>query len=210
MYRFIQVAAILAVFVLLIGAACGDDDDGGTPTLTGTPSATVSPSPATSPTEGPSVTAAASPTEEPFSGGRDPVEKDAPAVPPVAVQTDTRFAEHADFDRVVFDFTDNAPGYRIEYVDPPILADGSGLEVEIEGQAFLQVRFLGAQAHDEAGNATIDELEIMAGLASILEIELTGDFEGQVTWVLGLPEELDFRVTDLTDPTRVVIDVGHP
>ena len=43
-----------------------------------------------------------------------------------------------------------------------------------------------------------------------MEIERTGDFEGQVTWVLGLTEELDFRVSDPTDPTRVVVDVGHP
>jgi hypothetical protein len=111
---------------------------------------------------------------------------------------------------VVFDFEANAPGYRIEYVDPPILADGSGLEVEIEGEAFLQIVFLGAQAHDEAGNTTVDEAEIMPQLPSIVEIEKTGDFEGHLTWVLGLPEELDFRVTDLTEPTRVAVDVGHP
>jgi hypothetical protein len=84
------------------------------------------------------------------------------------------------------------------------------MEVEIDGEAFIQIRFLGAQAHDEAGNTTVDDLEIMPGLDSILEIERTGDFEGYLTWVLGLPEELDFRVIDLSDPTRVVVDVGHP
>jgi hypothetical protein len=186
-------------------AACGDDDDAPSPTpavTTAAPTATsdVSGSPSPSP----------SATDEPFEGARDPVEKDAPAVPPAAIQTATRYAEHTTFDRFVFDFSENAPGYRVEYVEPPILADGSGNEVEIEGEAFLQVRFLGAQAHDEAGNQTIDEVEIMPGFETVVELESTGDFEGQVTWVFGLTEELDFRVIDLEDPTRVVIDIGHP
>ena len=138
------------------------------------------------------------------------MEKSAPAVPPNAVQIDTRVGEHGDYDRVVFDFEENSPGYVVEYVDPPIVADPSGLDVDIDGDAFLQVRFLGAQAHDEAGNTTVSQLEIMPGFTTIVEIERTSDFEGQVIWVLGLTEELDFRVTDLTDPTRVAVDVGHP
>lgn len=206
--------SVLTAFLLVAAVTCGDDDDGNGTTTTGTPSPTETGETTTAaPTDAPTETASPapeSPTEEPFSGDRDPVEKEGPAVPPVAVQTDVRYAEHADFDRVVFDFMDNAPGYRVEYVDPPILADGSGNEVEIAGEAFLQVRFSTAQAHDEEGNLTIDELEIMPGLDSVVEIERTGDFEGYVTWVLGLPEELDFRVSDLTDPFRVVVDIAHP
>jgi hypothetical protein len=201
---------ILVAVALAAGIACGDDGD---ETGTATPSPTQSEAAGT-PTLGPTETAGPTPTatEQPFAGAREPVEGADPQVPPVAVQTDVRHGAHSDYDRVVFDFLDNHPGYLIEYVDPPILADGSGLEVEIEGEAFLQVRFSTAQAHDEAGNLTIDEdkLEIMPGLTSILEIERTGDFEGYVTWVLGLPEELDFRVYDLDDPIRVVVDVGHP
>jgi hypothetical protein len=184
----------------MIGVACGDDDDDDTPSPTTTSEDTGTP------TDSPDET----PTEAPFEGSQGPVDKPAPSVPPVAIQIDTRTAEHADYDRIVFDFEDNVPGYVVEYVDPPIIADPSGNEVEIDGEAFLQVRFLGAQAHDEAGNTTIDELEISPGLTTIVEAERTGDFEGQVTWVLGLTEELDFRVIDLTDPTRVAVDIGHP
>jgi hypothetical protein len=200
---FVLLASVLVV-ALLTGIACGgDDDENGTITPSPTPSEAAG-----SPTEGPTPTA----TEEPFSGAREPVEQADPQAPPVATQTDVRYGAHTDYDRVVFDFIDNHPGYRIEYVEPPILADGSGLEVEIAGEAFLQVRFSTAQAHDEAGNSTVDEdkFEIMPGLTSVVEIERTGDFEGYVTWVLGLPGELDFRVYDLDDPIRVVIDVGHP
>jgi len=205
---FVLLASVLVV-VLLTGIACGDDDENGTSAPSPTPSEA-----ADTPTEGPTETAGPTPTatEEPFSGAREPVGKADLQAPPVATQTDIRHGAHTDYDRVVFDFVDNSPGYVIQYVDPPILQDASGLEVEIEGKAFLQVRFSTAQAHDEAGNLTIDEakLEIMPGLTSVVEIERTGDFEGYVTWVLGLPEELDFRVYDLDDPIRVVIDVGHP
>lgn len=196
-------AALLAI--LAFTSDCGDDDDDGDP---GTPTATAAAN--GTPTGQPTATAAGSPTEAPFSGGRDPVEKAAPSVPPVAIQVDTRYAEHGDYDRVVFDFEENSPGYVVEYVDPPIVADPSGLDVEIDGSAFLQVRFLGAQAHDEAGNTTVDQLEIKPGLGTVVEIERTSDFEGQVVWVLGLTEELDFRVIDLTDPPRVAVDIGHP
>lgn len=199
----------MAAAALLAGAGCGDDDDGATATATEGPTVTQgAESPSPSP-EG-SPTATAEPTEEPFSGARGTVQRADPLAPPVATQTDLRYAAHTDYDRVVFDFTDNRPGYVIEYVDPPILADGSGNEVEIDGAAFIQVRFSTAQAHDDAGNATVAELEIMPGLASVLEIQQTGDFEGYVTWVIGLPEELDFRVLDLEDPTRVAVDIGHP
>lgn len=198
----------VGALVLVAAVGCGDDDDDG-----GTATATASPTPSESagtPSAAPTATDGATPTEEPFSGARDPVEKSDPMAPPVALQTDVRYAAHSDYDRVVFDFTDNAPGYVIMYVDPPILADGSGNEVEVEGAAFLQVRFSTAQAHDDAGNSTVAEMEIMPGLDSIVEIQQTGDFEGYVTWVLGLPEELDFRVIDLEDPTRVAVDIGHP
>jgi len=201
-FRVIRPAVVmLGVFLLLGAAACGDDDDDNVPT--DSPAATAT-------TVESSDTPVATPTEEPFSGARDPVEKEAPVVPPVAIQTGTRYSGHSGYDRVVFDFTENAPGYLIQYVDPPIKADPSDMDVEIDGQAFIQIRFLGAQAHDDSGNTTVDELEIFPGLTSILEIERTGDFEAQLTWVLGLPGELDFRVSDLADPTRVVIDVGHP
>ena len=199
---------LLLLAVLFVAFACGDDDDDGaadgpaTASIDGvrpTRTAVVTPTPEVTP----------SPTPEPFSGARDPMERLAPDAPPVAIHTAVRAAEHEDFDRIVFEFADATPGYRIEYVAPPILADPSGMEVEIEGEAFLQVRFLGADAHDGEGSPTIDERELMPGLTSLLEAELTGDFEAQVTWVLGVAAERDFRVTTLSDPNRHVVDIGH-
>jgi hypothetical protein len=122
------------------------------------------------------------------------------------VLTDVRVASHEGFDRVVFEFRDNMPGYRIEYVEPPITTDGAGFPVEIEGNAYLKVRFAVAQAHDDAGNPTISERDLKPGLPSVMEVEMTGDF----TWVLGLRQEADFRVSKLKGPNRLVVDIAQP
>jgi hypothetical protein len=180
-----------------VAAGCGDDDEG-TATTTPSPTASVGVSP--SPTASP----------EPFEGGREPIEFEGPAVPPVAILKEVRIAEHAGFDRVVFEFTDNIPGFRIEYVDPPIAADPSDMPVEIDGNAFLKIVLRTAQAHDESGNPTISGRELKPGLPSVVEAEQTGDFEGYVSWVLGLTEEQDFRVSELSGPYRIVVDVAHP
>jgi hypothetical protein len=188
-------AGVLATAMIIAGLACAGGEEG---TATPTPSPTASPSPT------------ATPSPEPFNGGRAPIEKEGPPVPPVAVLTDVRTESHEGFDRVVFEFRDNMPGYRIEYVEPPITTDGSDLPVEIEGNGFLKVVLHVAQAHDEAGNPTISERDLKPSLSSIAEVEMTGDFEGYVSWVLGLSQKVDFRVSELTGPNRVVVDVAHP
>lgn len=129
----------------------------------------------------------------------------------VGVLYDVRYGRHETFDRVVFDFREARPGYRAEYVTPPIVQDGSGLPVHVSGDGFLQVRLNVAVAHDEAGHPTyVGPREILLDLPSLLEIEQTGDFEGYVTWVIGLPGELPFRVWELSDPYRIAIDIRHP
>ncbi len=208
--------ALLAASVLLVGAGC--NDGGGTPATpttadqaTPTVAATVpvvTPSPA-----GALPTATASPTAAPFEGTRGPVEEEATVpVPPGALLVDVRTGLQEGFDRIVFEFEEGLPGYRIEYVAPPIRGEFSGLPVEITGNAFLRVSFRSAAGFDPfTGEPTYDgPLEIATGLSSLLEAERTGDFEAVLTWVLGLAEEVDFRVLELEDPFRVAIDVAQP
>ena len=199
------IIALLAALITVAFVACGDDDDEDVTTPTPTAAPTEQPTASPAPT-----IAAETPTPEPFEGGRDPVARDDPQVPPVALLTAVETEGHDGFDRITFTFADNMPGYRIEHVEPPIVADASGMEVEIDGEAFLQLRFTSAQAHDEAGNPTMDEREFFPGLDSIVELEQTGDFEGYVTWVAGLSAELDFRVTDDEDALTVAVDIAHP
>jgi len=121
-----------------------------------------------------------------------------------------RSGRHEGFDRAVFEFRDGLPGYRIEYVKPPIIADPSGLPVQIAGNAFLQVRMEPAAGHDPNTGASTAPIEVSTGLPSLVEMKRAGDFEAVLTWVLGLRAEVDFRVFELMEPFRLVIDVKHP
>ena len=173
-----------------------------TPDLTPTPPSSPSPTPAPTPTS----------TPEPFEGSRGPAQGEGTApVPPGALLVQVRYGRHENFDRIVFQFENGLPGYRIEYVQPPILGDFSGLPVDIAGGAFLRAHFSVAAAHDpETGDRTyLGPLELGPGLPSLLEAEVTGDFEGGLTWVLGLSEKADFRVLALAEPFLIVIDVAH-
>ena len=194
--------ALLAASVLLVGAGCGE----------GAP-ATPTAAPGESPEATPAAALTAAPILAPFEGTRGPVEEGATvSVPPGALLVDISTGLHEGFDRIVFEFEEGLPGYRIQYVEPPIRGEFSGLPVEIAGNAFLRVSFRSAAGFDPlTGEPTYHgPLEIATGLPSLLEAEGTGDFEGVLTWVLGLAEEVDFRVLELEDPFRVAIDVAQP
>jgi hypothetical protein len=125
-----------------------------------------------------------------------------------------RVAAHDGFARVVFEFDgEGPPGVDARYVDPPVREDGSGDEVEVAGSAFLQVRMEPASGVELRGETPIetydgpDRIDPGAELA-IEEVVLTGDFEANLTWVVGLPAQADYRVFTLTGPTRVVVDVA--
>ncbi len=160
----------------------------------------------------PSAAGTPTATAEPaFSGTLGPVEKPAPPAPPVQALTDVQVGRHAGYDRIVFKFSDGLPGYRIGYVQPPIVQDGSGAPVTLRGNAFLQVLFMPASGYDiDAGRRVYTgPLDLQPGFPSLVEATQTGDFEAVLTWTLGVQERRGFRVLELRNPWRVAIDVGH-
>ena len=208
MRKNLRTAAVLAVLasLLLIAVRCGNDDET-------TPSPSVSPSGTNTGTPGTTSPAgSASPTDEPFSGGRTPVQVVATPSMNQAHLKAVRAATHSTFDRFTLEFDIAPPGYKVAYVKPPILADPSGKEVTIDGKAFLQITIQGAVANYLAagGPAYNGPNELKPGLPNLVEAELNGDFEAVLTWVLGVNEEADFRVLTLDSPARLVVDVGHP
>jgi hypothetical protein len=78
----------------------------------------------------------------------------------------------------------------------------------VAGQGWLQVRLQPAQAHAN-GQVTVAEREQKPGLSVLQELELTCDFEAEVTWVLGNKAPNKYRVMELREPTRLVVDVRH-
>ncbi len=121
-----------------------------------------------------------------------------------------RIGRHEGFDRIVFEF-DSAglPQWHVGYIDAPVIHCGSGDAVAVEGTAWLQVRFNGANAHTEAGEATSGAARRSVGLPSVEEVVRTCDFEAEVTWVAGVSGMKPYRPRVLAGPSRLVIDVAH-
>lgn len=127
---------------------------------------------------------------------------------PVQRQVGIRTGRHQGYERVVFEFETGVPGYHLEYIDKPVRACGSGDVVELPGDGWLQVRLYPAQAHTDEGAATIAERELSPKYDVMLELERTCDFEGVVTWVVGTASPNRYRVFELTDPPRLVLDIA--
>lgn len=176
----------LLVLLPLLLLACGDDDEPAAATTTTSTSTT-------------STTA--------FDGATTPTSLGDDGIDGVALLTAVRVSD----DRVVFEFRgDAAPGVDVAYVEEAI-ADGSGEPVEVEGEALLQVRMAPAAGVDLSG----DELEEtytgpsrIEGAGPMVEVVRTGDFEANLTWVVGLDSERPFRVLRLDGPGRVAVLFG--
>ena len=114
------------------------------------------------------------------------------------------------FDRLVFEFANAAlPGYRIAYTDGPARECGTGDIVTVEGSTTLLVRLSPAQAHTEDGTVTVLPARQRLELPVLRDVQLLCDFEGEVAWAIGVGARNGYRVSEFSDPARVVIDVRH-
>jgi hypothetical protein len=114
-------------------------------------------------------------------------------------------SERDGFDRVVFSFQGAAPGYQVRYVSQ--VTDQAGRKLALDGQAFLAVVFQPARAHDRAGQATFATADLEPGAPALRQVRFAGDFEGQVSFGIGVADRGGFRVSELRDPARVAVDV---
>ncbi|HLM68704.1 MAG TPA: hypothetical protein VK358_14290 [Longimicrobium sp.] len=123
------------------------------------------------------------------------------------VLRDVRVGVNAGFDRVVLEFAGaSVPGYRVEYVDGAHQC-GSGDAVRTAGDGTLAITLRGTQAHDERGQATVSPRERRLQMPLIKEYEFSCDFEGVTQVVLGVATPNRYRVTELQNPTRLIVDV---
>jgi hypothetical protein len=144
------------------------------------------------------------PARSPAPFRTDPLERSRqtrPAPELVSVQA----VERKGYDRVVFTFAGGLPGYRVRYV--PEVADQAGRPLALRGEAFLAVTFEPARAHDTGGEPTVSTATLTPGSPALRQVRFAGDLEGQVSFGLGLAGRDGFRVSELHDPARVVVDV---
>ncbi|HEU5449085.1 MAG TPA: hypothetical protein VFW57_08740 [Acidimicrobiia bacterium] len=196
-------AALAAVSGL---AGCGRDEPKTTTAATGTA--------ATTPAEPASTTASSAACT--FSGASEAANGGGDA--PTRLLTDVRVGAHGCYDRVTFELkpqtgeADGPVAWKASYEPAPITEDGSGRPVQVKGTAFLVVTMsaTGADLSQEAAPATYTgPASIEAADATrIQQVRRTGDFEGVLTWVIGLDKKRPFHVSTQDAPARVIIDVG--
>jgi hypothetical protein len=146
---------------------------------------------------------------EKFDGTAGTMDVRKPDMQPVILK-EIRIGLHPNFDRVVFEFEGTqVPGYRVQYVDKPVRTCGPGEIVQVAGYGYLVVQMMPAQAHTNEGKSTINERSYAPKLVLIKEMRQLCDFESDVQWVLGLTSPNRYRVLELTNPARLVIDVRH-
>jgi len=138
------------------------------------------------------------------------VDEPAAAAMPPATVVALRAAAHEDFDRVTIELAGGLPGYRVAWEPARPHHCGSDKAVDAAGAAWLVVRLDPAQAHDAQGRLTVEHTSESPGLPAVEAMATSCDFEGVVSWVLGSPAHLPFRVLALSDPSRLVVDVAHP
>jgi hypothetical protein len=112
------------------------------------------------------------------------------------------------FDRLVIDERFSKSGYKVRYVDH-VTADPSGKTVHLKGNFFLEVVVHDAGTDSAAGHPADIHDVYTPLLPEIRQIKKTGDFEGVVSFGIGVKHKRDFRVLRLSSPRRLVIDVKH-
>ena len=114
---------------------------------------------------------------------------------------------HRTFDRFVVRARFGTPGYDVRYVKQ-ITEDPSDRPVRLRGTKRIRVVIRQARGHTEAGTSLLPAVRTPL-CPELRQVKLAGDFEGHVSFGLGLRAKRGFRVFRLTDPTRIVIDIAH-
>jgi hypothetical protein len=129
---------------------------------------------------------------------------------PLALITDIRVGNHDGYDRVVFEFNDGIPRFTLDEATPPLLADGSGLPIDVDGNAFWQLVMQGGtRVNPEGGFSYAGATDFTPGFDKLTQLITGGDFEAVSTWYFGLEATSCVRVISLTNPSRLVIDIEH-
>jgi hypothetical protein len=157
------------------------------------------------------ATSSSAPTSSTSPGGSTTPVSVAPTHPTTHLVA-VRAARQETFDRVVFEFSERVPGYKVGYSPKPIVGT-SGKEVAVAGSAALVVKMEQASGVDLSGPAMKQTYTGPArlqpsGTQQVQELARVEDFEGVLTWVLGVKSEAPFRVSVVSAPPRLVIDVG--
>jgi hypothetical protein len=122
----------------------------------------------------------------------------------VANTITARVGEDPSYDRFVLQFDPIVPTYTVKRQPTPVFTQGgSGQSITLSGTAGVLVTVHSAQgATTFTGSPDLIHPEYQI----IKEARQTQDFEGYVSWGIGLAKPACMRVFVLDDPARLVVD----
>ena len=198
MSRLMRGAGLVITAGLIGLTGCGT-------TQAGSPGAAKSPAPASS-TPAPQTTApSSSPSGRPAA---------TPSTPACSLSgsylTAVRAGEHVGYDRVVFQFSGGLPAVTVSRVTA-VPTDPKGTPVALPGQSYLHVVFRGASGTcPQPSQRTYTGPSVLAPYyPQLLMVSAAGDFEGYLSFGIGLAAQSSYHVLTLSGPDRVVLDVSH-
>jgi hypothetical protein len=124
----------------------------------------------------------------------------------VANAVTARVAPQAGYDRFVLQFDSLVPSYTVKRQATPVFPNGpSGQTITLSGTSGALV-----QVSTATGASTFTGLTDFthAEYPVLKEARLTEDFEGHVSWGLGLGKAACLRTFTLADPARLVVDLS--
>jgi hypothetical protein len=114
---------------------------------------------------------------------------------------------HATFDRFVVRARFGTPRYDVRYVKR-IVEDASGKTVHLLGKKRIRIVLRNSRGHTQGGKPLLTHVTTPL-CPNLRQVKVAGDFEGVVTFGLGLRHKTGFRVFRLTGPKRLVVDIAH-
>lgn len=149
-------------------------------------------------------------SEAPFVCDQSAIHTDRPNLPFTQVKA-VRSGSHPGYDRWVMEFEGRTiPNYRVEREESArFFVNGLGAPVTLNGNAGMSIGIHNASGFDAATQRpTFSGPKRLATNGKTLnESALLGDFQGEVGWGLGMKRAACFRVTELANPARLVVDV---
>jgi hypothetical protein len=122
----------------------------------------------------------------------------------VANLVTARVAEQPGYDRFVLQFDSAVPSYTVRRQASPVFAFGaSGQTITLSGTSGVLVNVQSATgANSFTGSTDLTHGEYLV----LKEARQTEDFEGHLSWGLGLGKPACLRAFTLADPARLVVD----
>src|SRR5205814_10103600 len=126
----------------------------------------------------------------------------------VANSITARVAEQDGYDRFVLQFDSIVPTYTVKRQAKPVFKlGGSGQTVTLNGTSGILVSVhpaIGATTFTGSTDLVHSDFQVLK------EARQTQDFEGYVSWGLGVSRPTCMRVFTLSDPARLVVDLQIP